>query len=75
MDSTKQLAFFLIDLMKSVIKKEELTKEKATEFITQVGKEIDRCKVNNEPTAELEYIYETVLWLKSEVIDEQTQSI
>ena len=68
MNNIIQLSAFLIDLMKSVIKKEDLVNEKATEFIAQVGKEIDRCKVNNQPTAELEYIYDTALWLKSEVL-------
>ena len=46
MDKTKQLSFFLIDLMKSAIKKEDLLKEKTSELILQIGKEIDRCKVN-----------------------------
>ena len=70
MDKTKQLSFFLIDLMISAIEKETLISEKATEFISQIGKELDRCKVNNMPTDELEYLYETAVWLKSEVIDE-----
>lgn len=64
----KQLSFYLIDLMKSVINNEEHLIEKANELLLQTGKEIDRCKVNNQPTAELEYIYETALWLKSEII-------
>lgn len=63
-----QLSFFLIDLMKSVINNEENLIGKADELLLQTGKEIDRCKVNNQPTAELEYIYETALWLKSEII-------
>jgi len=64
----QQLSFFLIDLMKSVINNEENLIGKADELLLQTGKEIDRCKVNNQPTAELEYIYETALWLKSEII-------
>lgn len=64
----QQLSFYLIDLMKSVINNEEHLIEKANELLLQTGKEIDRCKVNNQPTAELEYIYETALWLKSEII-------
>ena len=75
MDNTKQLSIFLIDLMKSAIKNETQLKEKATEILLQIGKEIDRCKVNNQPTAELEYLYETAQWLKAEVIDEQTESV
>ena len=68
MNSIQQLSFFLIDLMKSAILEEPLIVEKANELLLQIGKEIDRCKVNNQPTAELEYIYETALWLKSEII-------
>lgn len=75
MDKTKQLSFFLIDLMRSTIEREVLISEKAKELLLQIGKEIDRCKVNNQPTADIEYLYETALWLKSEIIDEQTQSI
>ena len=71
MDKTKQLSFFLIDLMKSAINQEALLQEKASELILQIGKEIDRCKVNNEPTAELEYLYETALWLKSDILDHE----
>lgn len=68
MNSIQQLSFFLIDLMKSAILKEPLIVEKANELLLQTGKEIDRCKVNNQPIVELEYIYETTLWLKSEII-------
>lgn len=64
----QQLSFYLIDLMKSVINNEEHLIEKANELLLQTGKGIDRCKVNNQPTVELEYIYEIALWLKSEVI-------
>lgn len=64
----QQLSFYLIDLMKSVINNEENLTEKADELLLQIGKEIDRCKVNNQPIAELEYIYEIALWLKSEII-------
>lgn len=71
MDKTKQLSFFLIDLMKSAINQEALLPEKASELLLQIGKEIDRCKVNNEPTAELEYLYETALWLKSDILDHE----
>lgn len=68
MDSTQQLSIFLIDLMKSAILKEPLIAEKSDELLLQIGKEIDRYKVNNKPTDNLEYLYDTVLWLKSEII-------
>lgn len=74
MENTKQISFFLIDLMKSTIKKESSLSEKSKELLLQIGKELDRCKVNNQPTAEIEYLYETALWL-NEQINEQTESI
>lgn len=66
---------FLTDLMASVIKNEGQTSEKAQELIRRAGIILDRFKVENRPTAELEYIYETALWLKTEIIDEQSKSI
>lgn len=68
MDRTKDLSFFLIDLMKSVIRKEDLLNEKADELILQIGKEIDRLKVNNQPTDDIDFLHDTALWLKSEII-------
>lgn len=64
----RELSLFLIDLMKSAIRKEDRLNEKADELILQIGKEIDRQKVNNQPTDDLDYLYETALWLKTEVI-------
>ena len=61
---TKQLSYYLIDLMKSYIKKEDLLSEKSSEIVLQIGTAIDRAKVANQPTAELEYLYETAVWLK-----------
>lgn len=74
MENTKQISFFLIDLMKSTIKKEDLLNEKSRELLLQIGKELDRCKVNNQPTVEVEYLHETALWL-NDYINEQTESI
>ena len=59
---------FLTDLMASVIKNEPQTEEKAQELIRKTGLIIDAYKVKERNTAELEYIYETTLWLKSEII-------
>lgn len=55
MDTIKQLSFFTIDLMKSAINHDENLSGKARELLLQTGKEFDRCKVNNEPTSEIEY--------------------
>ena len=77
MDNIKQLSFFTIDLMKSLINGEENLSEKAREILLQTGKEFDRCKVNNEPTSEIEYLYDTALWLSEQIFtdDEQKESI
>lgn len=77
MDIIKQLSFFTIDLMKSLINGEENLSGKARELLLQTGKELDRCKVNNEPTSEIEYLYDTALWLSEQIFtdDEQKESI
>lgn len=64
---TKQLSFYLIDLMKSYINKEDLLSEKSSEIILQIGTAIDRAKIANQPTAELDYLYQTAVWLKGEI--------
>lgn len=63
METIKQLSFFTIDLMKSIINHDEQLSEKASELLLQTGKELDRCKVNNADTSEIEYLYDTALWL------------
>lgn len=63
----KQLSFYLIDLMKSYINKEDLLSEKSSEIILQIGTAIDRAKIANQPTAELDYLYQTAVWLKGEI--------
>lgn len=77
MDTIKQLSFFAIDLMKSLINGEENLSGKARELLLQTGKVFDRCKVNNEPTSEIEYLYDTTLWLSEQIFtdDEQKESI
>ena len=65
--NTNQLSYYLIDLMRSYINKEGLLKEKSSELILQVGKEVDRAKVAEHPTDELEYLYETALWLNTKI--------
>lgn len=55
------LPFFLIDLMKSVIKGEGLLSEKTNELIFQ----LEQC----EPTPETEYMLDTAKWLQKEIIN------
>lgn len=63
MEKIRQLSFATMDLMKSIINGGEILSEKARELLLQTGKELDRCKVYNEPTSEIEYLYDTALWL------------
>ena len=67
MSTELQLSNYLIDLMKSYINKEGLLKEKASELILQIGTATDRAKIADQPTDELEYLYETALWLNSKI--------
>ena len=77
MDTIKQLSFFTIELMKSAINHDENLSGKAKELLLQTGKEFDRCNVNNEPMSEIEYLYDTALWLSEQIFtdDEQKESI
>lgn len=64
----RSLFSFLTDLMKSAMRKEDLLSEKTDELLRKTGIILDRFKVENRPTDEIEYIYDTILWLKSEVL-------
>lgn len=61
------LSAFLIDLMKSYINKEDLLKEKSSELIRKINIIMDKYKVNDQPIANLEYLYETAHWLNNEI--------
>lgn len=54
----------MIDLLKQQISFGKTDADKASALLLGLGKEIDRCKVYNEPTAELETLYDDALWLK-----------
>ena len=69
-NNIKQLSFFTIDLMKSIINHDEQLSEKASELLLQTGKEFDRCKVNNADTSEIEYLYDTALWLNEQISEQ-----
>lgn len=63
-----RLPFFLIDLMKSVMECEPSIKDKADVLLLEIGQQLADCNANNESTADLEYLYDTTKWLKSEII-------
>lgn len=55
----------MIDLLKEQISFGTIKEDKASALLLDLGKEIDRCKVYNEPCAGLEKLYNDALWLKS----------
>lgn len=61
----KYLTFVLY--LKKKIQNEPISEQEVSAFALDIAKEIDRCKVNNEPCLVLERLYEEVLWLKCEI--------
>ncbi|MCM1076001.1 MAG: hypothetical protein NC548_47655 [Lachnospiraceae bacterium] len=59
MSNIAQLPYFTIDLMRSVINKEDLLSEKVDELIHQIA----QCS----PSAESEYLLTTAHWLKEHI--------
>ncbi len=58
----------IIDLLKQQISIGYVPDNKVSSLVLDLGKEIDRCRVYNEPSAELERLYDDALWLKCETI-------
>lgn len=63
-----RLPFFLIDLMKSVMECEAGVEDKADVLLFEIGRQLVNRNANNEPTADLEYLYETTKWLQTKII-------
>lgn len=57
-----------IQYLKKKIQNERLSYDEISTFAVNIAKEIDRCKVNNEPCFALERLYEEIIWLKSEIL-------
>ena len=66
--NAERLPFFLIDLMKSVMNDEADVEDKANILLFEIGRQLVNCRANDEPTADLEYLYDTTKWLQSEII-------
>lgn len=58
----------MIDLLKRQISIGKVNDNEVSALLLSLGKEIDRCRVYNEPNAELERLYDDALWLKCETI-------
>lgn len=54
----------MIDLLKQQISIGIVNDNDVSALLLGLGKEIDRCRVYNEPSAELERLYDDALWLK-----------
>ena len=70
MGESNRLPYFLIDLMKSYINGDAPLDDKADVLVFEIGRQIVNCNANNEPTADLEYLYDTAEWLQSKILEE-----
>lgn len=61
----------MIDLLKQQITSGKVNDGDISALLLKLGKDIDRCKVNQEPCLALERLYEEVMWLKCEVSKEK----
>lgn len=53
-----------IYLMKRQLSSQPVSKDDVSALALAVGIEIDRCKVNNQPSSKLESLYNDIIWLK-----------
>lgn len=58
----------MIGLLKQQISIGKVNDNEVSALLLSLSKEIDRCRVYNEPSAELEKLYDDALWLKCETI-------
>lgn len=58
----------MIDLLKQEISIGKVNGNEVSALLLSLGKEIDRCRVYNEPSVELEMLYDNALWLKCEMV-------
>lgn len=42
--------------------------DKAEVLLFEIGRQLESCNSRNEPTTDLEYLYDTTKWLKDDVI-------
>lgn len=70
MEESNRLPYFLIDLMKSYIVGDFPLNDKADVLLFEIGRQLVNCNARNEPTADLEYLYDTTKWLQSKIREE-----
>lgn len=66
--STTERYLAFIEYLKCKINNEPISEQEITDFALDIAKQIDKAKVNNEPTLVLERLYEEVMWLKCEIL-------
>lgn len=44
--------------------------DKADVLKFEIGRQLVNCNARNEPTADLEYLYDTAEWLQSKILEE-----
>lgn len=68
--SNDTLTLRTIDALHNCVNIAHPSQAQVDELLLDLGKEIDRAKVNDTPTLLLERLYEEVMWLKTEIINE-----
>lgn len=59
----------VIDLMKDALVHRDVSAETLADAQKQLAYELDRRKVNNRSTDEIQRLYDDVLWLRSEILN------
>ena len=65
--NTEEKYLTFVQYLKKKIRNEPLSGQEISDFAIDIAKELDRCKVNQEPSLVWERLYEEVLWLKCEI--------
>ena len=65
----KDYSRLVIDLMKDALAHRDVSAEMLADAQKQLAYELDRCKVNNRSTDEIQRLYDDVVWLRSEILN------
>lgn len=68
--SNDKLTLRTIEALHSCVAMANPSPAQVDDLLLELGKEIDRAKVNDTPTLLLERLYEEVMWLKTEINNE-----
>lgn len=69
--NTQEKYLTFVQYLKRKIQDEPISEQEVSGFALDIAKEIDRCKVNQEPCLVLERLYEEAMWLKCELSKQQ----